>query len=335
VAFCQDFDYDVFISYSHLNNASLGTEDKGWVTDLHEVLKGKLGWSLAKPPSIWRDEQGLEGRTINEGVRGALENSAIFLAIMSRGFLASTYCGPVELAGFRHPKFPLTLRDHSRIVVAVCESIQDVPRDTWPAELRDVPCVEFAEGTAGAYTRTARPDPTHPYWVRIEKLVRHITESLKEVQKGHGGAAVSQLTPPEVTLPKPAAAWQKRWLKPRVHITCLDADRSRADRLANELKAQCDVTLLPADTTDERRQRRYIENSDGHIVLFDCANRPWAEDQALNSITVAAEQGRPRRLAIYTDDVCLNDFAIKSEYVVPIGQGQPADEFVSSIALGR
>ena len=117
-----------------------------------------------------------------------------------------------------------------------------------------------------------------------------------------------------------------------MHITYLSADRPRADLLANQLSDRCDVSLLPGDATDDRRQRRYLENSDGQILLFDCANRPWAEDQALQSMDVAAAQGRPRRLALATDAVCLGDFAIKSDFVVPLGPGDQTQAFVSSLA---
>jgi hypothetical protein len=165
-------------------------------------------------------------------------------------------------------------------------------------------------------------------------LTRHITEVLSEVRKGLAGVEVSQLSTPAAAAPKAPAVWQKRW-KPRVHITYLNADRNRADRLASELQHRCDVSLLPADTTDERRQRRYLENSDGQILMFDCDNRSWAEDQALQSINVAAEQGRPRRVALYTDEVCVNDFAIKSDFLVSLDGNRPPDDFVSSLESGR
>jgi hypothetical protein len=216
--------------------------------------------------------------------------------------------------------------------VAACDTEEDAPRTSWPEQLRGVPCVAFADGGIGLYARTARLDPAHPYWQRVDNLARHIAEVLSEIRKGLTGVEISQLSTPGTVPQKPAAPWQKRWQKPRVHITFLSADRPRADRLAGELQDRCDVSLLPADATDERRQRRYLENSDGQILLFDCANRPWAEDQALQSMTVAAEQGRPRRLALATDAVCVGDFAIKSDFVVPLSDGNLAQAFVSSLA---
>jgi hypothetical protein len=337
VAFCQDFDYDVFVSYAHLNNAKAASLDKGWVTDLHEALRVKLAEKLYVQPAIWRDEGGLDGKVLDDGIRQALENSAVFLAVVSGAFLASNYCVPIELGGFRHPRFPLVIRGSSRIVVVAYEGPKETPRSTWPEQIRDVPCVafcdEFDDGSSRLYTRPQHSDPDEPYWRRLDELVRHLRSVLTEVKKGLSGAEVSTLAPPApVAAPKPAPAWQMRWQKPMVHITYLSSVKARADQLANELRARCTVTLLAAEAANEKRQRMYMQNADGQILLFNCSDLGWAEEQALESLNVATQQGRPKRLAICADESCVNDFGIRSEFVVPIANGgQAADEFIASL----
>jgi hypothetical protein len=162
--------------------------------------------------------------------------------------------------------------------------------------------------------------------------VRHLKEILNEVQKGLSGAEVSTLALPAPIAPKAAAAWQTRWQKPLVHITYPAPDREKADRLAAQLRERCTVTILAGEAANEKRQRTYLQNADGQILLFNCSDVGWAEEQALRSLNVATEQGRPKRVAICTDASCLQDFGIRSDFVVPLENGGPsADEFIASL----
>jgi len=336
VPFCQGFDYDIFISYAHLNNEKAASLDKGWVTDLHETLGVKLAEKLYVRPAIWRDDGGLDGKMLSEGIGQALENSAVFLAVVSGAFLASKYCVPIELARFHHPRFPLVIRGHSRIVTVAYEGSTETPRARWPPELREVPsvpfCDELDDGSSMLYARPLHSDPEAPYWQRLAHLVRHLKEILTEVQKGLTGAEVSTLAPPAPAPPKAAAAWQTRWQKPVVHITYPAPDKEKADRLASQLHERCTVTLLAGEAVNEKRQRMYLQNADGQILLFNCSDIGWAEEQALRSLNVATEQGRPKRLAISAEASCLDDFGIRSEFVVPLANGGPStDEFIASL----
>ncbi len=335
MAFCQGFNYDVFVSYAHLNNERAASLDRGWVTDLHETLRVKLAEKLYVQPAIWRDEGGLDGKVLTDGIRQALENSAVFLAVVSGAFLASSYCVPIELSGFRHPRFPPVVRGRSRIVVVAYEGSNETPRARWPPQLQDVPCVSFcderADGASTLYTRPLHSDPDEPYWQRLGQLVRHLKEILTEVQKGMTGAEVSTLAPPVPAAPKPPAAWQTRWQKPLIHITYPPAARREADRLATDLRERCTVTLLAAEAANEKRHRMYLQNADGQILLFNCSDIAWAEEQALQSLNVAAEQGRPKRLAVCADGACVNDFGIRSDFVVPLANAGAVEEFIASL----
>jgi hypothetical protein len=256
--------------------------------------------------------------------------------VVSGAFLASKYCVPVELAGFKHPRFPHVVRGRSRLVTVAYEGETETPRSAWPAQLQDVPSVSFcdesADGSTRLYTRPLHSDPEEPYWQRLEKVVRHLREILVETQKGMTGADVSGLAPPSTAAPKPAAAWQSRWKKPLVHITFQSTDRRQADDLATELSNRCIVTLLAGDEANERRQRTYLQNSDGQILLFKCSEVGWAEEQALRALNVSTEQGRPKRLAICTDPSCVQEFGLRSEFVVPVATGAGSiDDFLASL----
>jgi hypothetical protein len=86
--------YDVFISYAH--NDNVASEGKyGWVDSFHialyQYLTGKLG--LGRKAKIWRDRTGLGGNALlNEALANGVNNSLIFIPILSPNFLASKYC---------------------------------------------------------------------------------------------------------------------------------------------------------------------------------------------------------------------------------------------------
>ena len=84
-----DFAYDVFISYAHVNDQRIAEDDQGWVTDLHDVLSKKLLEEMRVRPKIWRDEGGLDGKQIHQGIEAALQSSAVFLAVVSAAYLES------------------------------------------------------------------------------------------------------------------------------------------------------------------------------------------------------------------------------------------------------
>jgi len=57
----MDFEYDVFISYRHLDNKPLSKGQEGWISTFHDMLKTCLGQELGYNPKIWIDEKKLKG----------------------------------------------------------------------------------------------------------------------------------------------------------------------------------------------------------------------------------------------------------------------------------
>src|SRR5262245_27458847 len=119
MSFVPGFDYDIFISYSHNDNAPIGSA-RGWVDEFHESLENWLG---RRPGSaglkIWRD-QTLDGNTdFNLAIQNRLRSSALLLALHSRHFEASEYCLS-ELRYFydhcRSQPTGVVVREHLRIL---------------------------------------------------------------------------------------------------------------------------------------------------------------------------------------------------------------------------
>ena len=182
-----EFEFDVFVSYAHLDDLRLAEDDKGWVIDFYNAVHDRLWQEMRHKPSMWRDLRDLDGRLADSGIAEALHKSAVFLAIVSPAYMESTYCR-AEVAEFcarRHPAFDLTVRGMSRVVVAV---YGEAPLNDLPEQVRNAPTVPFSktDPATGACTRFNKPrrsDPD-PYWDSLDRVVRHLAAILREMQRG-------------------------------------------------------------------------------------------------------------------------------------------------------
>src|SRR6185503_5682099 len=90
MAFISGFEYDVFVSYSHVDN--LGRD--AWVSQFHEELDFALAKRIGRHgvARIWRDKR-LEGNQLfDQTIKQSIEKSAVFLALTSTGYIESDYC---------------------------------------------------------------------------------------------------------------------------------------------------------------------------------------------------------------------------------------------------
>jgi hypothetical protein len=132
MSFLARFEYDVFISYSHVDN--LG-EDV-WVDHFHQQLEFALARRIGRigVAKIWRDKRVEGNQLFDETIKNAIERAAVFVALTSNGYLESSYCRQ-ELKWF-HEKaavepFGLQIGDRSRIYNILLTSM---PSTRWPSE---------------------------------------------------------------------------------------------------------------------------------------------------------------------------------------------------------
>ncbi|MCI0511860.1 toll/interleukin-1 receptor domain-containing protein, partial [candidate division KSB1 bacterium] len=92
MGYLPDFEYDIFISYTHLDNHAPEGE-KGWVDQFHAwLVSGLLRRFGRDQVVVWRDNQ-LHGHTLfEERIPEVIKSSALFLALNSQHYLKSEYC---------------------------------------------------------------------------------------------------------------------------------------------------------------------------------------------------------------------------------------------------
>src|SRR5262245_66040453 len=112
MAYLPGFENDIFISYSHVD------DQDGWVGVFQKQLEMELSRLLGRMglARVWRDRRRLQGNHFfDQTIQNAIDSSALFVALTSKGYLGSEYCRK-EMRWFREKNAEaLGLGDRSRM----------------------------------------------------------------------------------------------------------------------------------------------------------------------------------------------------------------------------
>lgn len=95
MAYIPGYDYDIFISYAHLDNMKMPGQQQGWIELFYQSLNLKLAQHVGKLDAvkIWWDTNKLNGsKLFDTSIEEAIKKSAIFISLISPGYLKSEYC---------------------------------------------------------------------------------------------------------------------------------------------------------------------------------------------------------------------------------------------------
>lgn len=144
MAYLTNFDYDLFLSYSHVDDLVTGGKKGGWITRFYEHLEVTLWQRLGGKGSvkIWWDPQLAANQVFDQTIKNAINRSALFIAFTSEGYLKSNYCQQ-ELNWFyqkaKNEPAGLAIGDRRRIFNLL---LNNIPYTRWLPEFTG----------AGAYT---------------------------------------------------------------------------------------------------------------------------------------------------------------------------------------
>ncbi|MFX0198449.1 MAG: TIR domain-containing protein [Candidatus Hodarchaeota archaeon] len=141
----NNFENDIFISYSHLDNKPLIEGQKGWISSFHASLSRRLGQLLGREPKIWRDETEIRGHEYFVKVTmEKLRKSLILISVLTPRYIQSEWCMD-ELQEFCRvvkSSDAVSIRNQSRIFKIIKTP---VPPEQNPAEIRQLLGYEFFE----------------------------------------------------------------------------------------------------------------------------------------------------------------------------------------------
>ena len=88
----MNFEPDLFISYTHIDNQSLSPDQDGWISTFHKALEIRLSQLRGEMPRIWRDRK-LQGNDyFSDAIFETLSNAALLISILSPRYLKSEWC---------------------------------------------------------------------------------------------------------------------------------------------------------------------------------------------------------------------------------------------------
>ena len=93
MAYTKGFENDIFISYSHVDNATVDNSE-GWVDMFVKKLNVALSQcvGIANTVKIWHDEKLRKNDLFDSVIENHIQSSGIFVAILSNGYKKSEYC---------------------------------------------------------------------------------------------------------------------------------------------------------------------------------------------------------------------------------------------------
>src|SRR5688572_19762180 len=148
MGYIKGYDFDIFISYAHLDNQRLFDEEKGWIecfiANLNKLISQRIG--VPDLVKIWWDERKLDGSVLfDQSIENGINKSAILICLNSAAYLKSEYCQK-ELALF-HAKLQqepagLQVGEQSRIMHVL---LNNISYRLWPPALNGTTGFRFFE----------------------------------------------------------------------------------------------------------------------------------------------------------------------------------------------
>jgi hypothetical protein len=179
-----DAEFDVFVSYAHVDNEPIFPAQFGWVSTLIQNLGHYLAKQLGRREAFsnWYDQQQLKGnQQIRDHIPEQARRSATFLAVLSPGYAASEFCLR-ELQAFidAHP-------DSLAERLFVVEHMPLADSQRIPQSFADIRKYRFYKLDENQVPRTlAMPQPLpdeREYFQKVDDLARDIAAKIASTRQ--------------------------------------------------------------------------------------------------------------------------------------------------------
>jgi hypothetical protein len=172
------FEFDVFVSYAHLDDAALIEGQKGWVANLHRALEIRVGQFLGKSPHIWRDPK-LQGNDVfAETLVELLKRAAVLVPVVSPRYVRSEwttrelneFCRAADQQGG-------VQISHKARIFKVLKT--PVPLDQQSPELQALLGYEFfnvdsQSGKVREFDEVFGPEAQRNFWIKLDDLAHDL-----------------------------------------------------------------------------------------------------------------------------------------------------------------
>jgi hypothetical protein len=245
----MNFEQNLFISFTHIDNQPLSDGDKGWITRFHATLKAMLSMRMGREAKIWRDEK-LQGNDIfGDEIIARLKESAVLVSVVSSRYLKSEWCTREarEFCENAERNGGLTVGSKLRVFKIIKTPVDTL--DPLPAPIKDVLGYEFFTYKDGApleFDEAYGQEYKQLYNQKVAKLAWELKQLIEEL----------------AGLAPPASG------KPTIYLAECSYDRKQArDLIEGELK-RLGYPVLP-DTRLPGDEAEYVKAVEK--MLAQCA----------------------------------------------------------------
>ena len=198
------FESDLLISYAHLDDQTLSEGQSGWISNLHRLLRIRVGQLLGREPRIWRDPK-LQG---NDDFGAAIEEKllkvATLVAVLSPRYVQSDWCTREVERFCRACEMEGGLRVGTKArVFKVVKT--PVPLDRHPRELQALLGYDFfvldpQTGRPHELSQIFGPETERQFLTRLDDLAYDVSKLLEELEGANGAASAPPAVPAKGTL---------------------------------------------------------------------------------------------------------------------------------------
>jgi len=280
--------YDLFISYSHIDDEPWGAAQHRWVNELHKELQARLAMVMGRNVRIWRDPQVRGNEQLTPLVTAALSDSRMFVFVLSPRYLKSDWCSR---------EFETFLREMRRRSAGGSRSpvLKIIKTPVNPAELpepvRDMLGYEFFREEASGKFRELYPE-TREFWQKVDDLAQDVSDFLSGAEARGGGKKVVYLAESTEDI-RPARDKIRRELVQRGYRVVPDTMLPwSVDELLPRIRSELDKAALSVHPVGAR-YGLIPEGADRSIVELQVEAASAGNAQTSHLIWIAPEASQP------------------------------------------
>ncbi|HEX6183303.1 MAG TPA: TIR domain-containing protein [Pyrinomonadaceae bacterium] len=254
----MNYDYDLFISYAHIDDLSPFGGERGWIGLLHERLSVLLSQALGYEVNIWRDGHSLQGNDELGGAIGeGVTRSLLLLPVISPRYVQSDWCNR-EVNAFHAappPAHASAPAFRSRVFKVVKTPLPEHLRECEPEHIRNLIGYQFygEDESSGVLTEFS-PDPSDKqYWKTLNRLVADIKRTIIELKHTSAAPVVNTASLAPAT---PAAATPAAHAAPEA-VAAPQAAPATPSKFVFLAETTGDLAREREAVRDELRQRGY------------------------------------------------------------------------------
>ncbi|MBK6544564.1 MAG: toll/interleukin-1 receptor domain-containing protein [Saprospiraceae bacterium] len=186
MALIPGYEFDIFISYAHIDNAKFPGQTDGWIELFYKNLDLMLAKRFGRMDKIkfWWDNKKLDGSVMfNQSIESSIHKSAIMICLYSPGYVASGYCKQEIDTFYRKAQsdnIGLKVGDRTRILNVL---LNNIPYNEWTPELKGTTGFPFYNAQDAMDFGETVDAATPEFRIQMQKLRDAVWIILNEFQK--------------------------------------------------------------------------------------------------------------------------------------------------------